>query len=90
MTKPVIEVSRDDMALVIRRELDDLEAHAKQLQATVEVLKRTLTVDANMAVLKETSELSESLKLLDVKKSLSNVRKSISGRVKTLLRQYEK
>jgi hypothetical protein len=90
MTKPVIVVSREEMSSVIKSELDELEAHAKQLLATVEVLKRTLSVDSNMAVLKETSELSHSLKTVNVQRSLNNVRKSISGRVKTLLREYEK
>jgi hypothetical protein len=90
MTKPVVSVTREEMAAVIKSELTELEGHAKQLLATVEVLKRTLTVDGNMAVLKETSELSQSLKKLNVQQSLNAVRKSISGRVKTLLREYEK
>lgn len=88
MTKPIINVSKENMVQAIKEELDGLESHARQLLATVELLKKTAQNDANMSTLKETKELFDNLPEVDIKTSISKVRKVISGRVKTLLREY--
>lgn len=83
-------MTKEEMSREIQAEVAALESHAKQLMSVVQVLNKTLHQDANFAAMAEMKTLLDDLPEINVKQSLTKVRKALTIRAKERLLELSK
>ena len=80
-------MTREELSKEVQGTIKSLEDYSKQLTATLDVLKRTASQDANIAAIKECKKLLDELPETNVKAAVTAVRKALIARAKDLLKE---
>ena len=81
-------MNREALSKEIQEAVSQLETYAKQLNHTMDVLKRTAAQgDANIPAIRECKKLLDELPDANVKQTVKTVRKALIDRAKELLKE---